>query len=76
MSVSVPSTVRITSYNVCYTKLLRGIFPIVHGVRTLALEQRILVTNTFKRIEALIEAGLLRELEGKELAEALSYNFV
>ncbi len=49
-----------------------GIFPIVHGVRTLALEQRILVTNTFKRIEALIEAGLLRELEGKELAEALS----
>ncbi|GGC07404.1 cyclic nucleotide-binding protein [Marinobacterium zhoushanense] len=49
-----------------------GIFPIVHGVRTLALEHRILATNTYKRIEALIESGQLQEKEGKEISEALS----
>jgi len=49
-----------------------GIFPIVHGVRTLALEHRILATNTYKRIEALIEAGQMRDKDGKEIAEALS----
>lgn len=49
-----------------------GIFPIVHGVRTLALEHRILATNTYKRIEALIEDGQLREKDGKDIAEALS----
>ncbi|MBR9884601.1 MAG: cyclic nucleotide-binding/CBS domain-containing protein [Oceanospirillales bacterium] len=49
-----------------------GIFPIVHGVRTLALEHRILSTNTYKRIEALIEAGQMHEKDGKEIAEALS----
>ncbi|MBV1789333.1 cyclic nucleotide-binding domain-containing protein [Marinobacterium sp. D7] len=49
-----------------------GIFPIVHGVRTLALEHRILATNTYKRIEALIESGQLQEREGREISEALS----
>ena len=49
-----------------------GIFPIVHGVRTLALEQRILATNTYQRIEQLSEAGQLREQDGKNIAEALS----
>lgn len=49
-----------------------GIFPIVHGVRTLALEHRILATNTYRRIEALMEGGQLPEKDGKNLAEALS----
>ncbi|MBY4675942.1 putative nucleotidyltransferase substrate binding domain-containing protein [Marinobacterium arenosum] len=49
-----------------------GIFPIVHGVRTLALEHRILATNTFKRIEALVEAGQMEQKHAKDLAEALS----
>ena len=49
-----------------------GIFPIVHGVRTLALEYRVLETNTFRRIDALVAGGQLRAEQGDELAEALS----
>lgn len=49
-----------------------GIFPIVHGVRTMALEQRILETNTFKRIEALVEMGKMDKAMGENLGEALS----
>lgn len=49
-----------------------GIFPIVHGIRTMALEQRILETNTFKRIEALVEMGKLERSMGDNLGEALS----
>lgn len=49
-----------------------GIFPIVHGIRTMALEHRILETNTFKRIEALVEMEQLRKSVGENLAEALS----
>ena len=49
-----------------------GIFPIVHGIRALALEQKIKVTNTFSRIEALVEMGQIKEKHGKELTEALS----
>lgn len=49
-----------------------GIFPIVHGVRTMALEQRILETNTFKRIEALVEQGKMTRSMGENLGEALS----
>jgi len=48
-----------------------GIFPIVHGIRTMALEHRILTTNTFKRIEALVDGGHMKEKHGRELAEAL-----
>jgi len=49
-----------------------GIFPIVHGIRTMALQFRILETNTFKRIEALVEMGQMKEAHGRELAEALA----
>lgn len=49
-----------------------GIFPIVHGVRTLALEHRIKVTNTFKRIEELVKAGQIQDKHGREMSEALS----
>lgn len=49
-----------------------GIFPIVHGVRTMALEQRILETNTFKRIEALVGMGKMDKSMGENLGEALS----
>ncbi|WP_417583440.1 putative nucleotidyltransferase substrate binding domain-containing protein [Nitrincola sp.] len=49
-----------------------GIFPIVHGVRTMALEYRILETNTFKRIEVLVEMEQLRKSVGENLSEALS----
>jgi CBS domain-containing protein len=49
-----------------------GIFPIVHGIRTLALQHRVLQNNTFKRIDALVEAGVLQQQQGVDLAEALS----
>ncbi|WP_432697726.1 putative nucleotidyltransferase substrate binding domain-containing protein [Marinobacterium sp. YM272] len=49
-----------------------GIFPIVHGVRTLALEHRILATNTYERIQALVDGGQLRDDNGKDISEALS----
>ncbi|KAA0876610.1 putative nucleotidyltransferase substrate binding domain-containing protein [Nitrincola tapanii] len=49
-----------------------GIFPIVHGIRTMALEERILETNTFKRIEALVEMGQIPRIVGDNLMEALS----
>lgn len=49
-----------------------GVFPIVHGVRTLALQHRILKANTFQRIDLLVEAGVLQKQQGSDLAEALS----
>ena len=48
-----------------------GIFPIVHGVRTFALEQKILATNTFERLEALVDAGVMQESVSKDISEAL-----
>lgn len=49
-----------------------GIFPIVHGVRTMALEQRIKPTSTLERLEALVAAGRLEERVAEDLGEALS----
>ncbi|WP_010325312.1 putative nucleotidyltransferase substrate binding domain-containing protein [Marinobacterium stanieri] len=49
-----------------------GIFPIVHGVRTLALEHRILKTNTFQRIETLVEQKVMQAEHGSDLSEALA----
>ncbi|ANG61744.1 cyclic nucleotide-binding protein [Marinobacterium aestuarii] len=49
-----------------------GIFPVVHGIRAMALEYRVLATNTFSRIDALVELGQLQAEQGAELAEALA----
>ena len=48
-----------------------GIFPIVHGVRTLAIDKGILVTATAARIEALVQTGSLEAKFGQELTSAL-----
>jgi CBS domain-containing protein len=48
-----------------------GTFPIVHGVRTLAIEKGILATPTAARIEALVEAGSLEPAFGRDLTSAL-----
>lgn len=48
-----------------------GMFPIVHGVRTLAIEKSILATPTAARIEALVEAGSLELAFGRDLTSAL-----
>ena len=49
-----------------------GIFPIVHGVRTMALHYQITDNNTYARIDALVEAGVLPQRMGNELQEAFS----
>ena len=50
-----------------------GIFPIVHGVRSLAIEHRLMETGTAERIERLAEVGALTPDFARELTEALRY---
>ncbi len=50
-----------------------GIFPIVHGVRSLAIEHRLLETGTAARIARLAELGALTPDFGRELTQALRY---
>jgi CBS domain-containing protein len=50
-----------------------GIFPIVHGVRSLAIEQGLEETNTFARLAKLGELGLLKPEFSRDLARALDY---
>ncbi|WP_028305046.1 DUF294 nucleotidyltransferase-like domain-containing protein [Oceanospirillum maris] len=49
-----------------------GIFPIVHGIRTMTLQFKIKETNTFLRLEALVEKGLMKKKFADDLAEALA----
>lgn len=49
-----------------------GIFPIVHGVRVLAMQYQIAENNTYKRIESLIKLGVLPQRLGSELMESFS----
>lgn len=48
-----------------------GIFPIVHGMRTMALDRGIMATPTTERIEALVQAGAFEPKFGRELVGAL-----
>lgn len=48
-----------------------GIFPIVHGMRTMAMDRGILATPTAARIAALVEAGAFEAPFGAELVSAL-----
>ncbi|MDR2031891.1 MAG: DUF294 nucleotidyltransferase-like domain-containing protein [Azoarcus sp.] len=50
-----------------------GIFPIVHGVRVLALEAGIMPVNTFERLEALAAAGAIERAFADDLADALAF---
>ena len=50
-----------------------GIFSIVHGVRSLSLEQRISENNTLKRIEILRERDILKEDFAADLIEAFGF---
>jgi CBS domain-containing protein len=49
-----------------------GIFPVVHGVRTLAVENGLHVTSTFDRIDELVDCGGLSERLGTDLRQAYS----
>ncbi|MCP5159991.1 MAG: cyclic nucleotide-binding/CBS domain-containing protein [Gammaproteobacteria bacterium] len=50
-----------------------GIFPIVHGIRSLALEYRLPQTNTVDRITALSQRNLFKASFGIELIEVFTY---
>lgn len=50
-----------------------AIFPLVHGIRSLALERRMTETNTLDRIWALSEAGVLDRSFATELADAFAF---
>ncbi len=50
-----------------------GIFPIVHGVRSLALQYRLPQTHTVDRLKALGQMSLFAPSFGIELIEAFSY---
>ena len=48
-----------------------GIFPLVHGVRSLALHAGMEETNTFRRIRALVSRGAIAPSMGEDLESAL-----
>ncbi len=50
-----------------------GTFPIVHGIRTLAIAYGLQETSTVKRIEALTRQNVLGAGLGRDLVSALSY---
>ncbi|MGF1526954.1 MAG: putative nucleotidyltransferase substrate binding domain-containing protein [Candidatus Competibacterales bacterium] len=50
-----------------------GIFPIVHGVRSLALEYRDKTTNTLERIKGLHRRGLFAKRFSIDLTEAFAF---
>lgn len=48
-----------------------GLFPLVHGVRSLALAHHVDATSTSDRIEALVAQGAITPAQGEDLVEAL-----
>jgi CBS domain-containing protein len=50
-----------------------AIFPLVHGVRSLSLEQHIAATSSLERLEALVGAGVLSREVATDLADALQF---
>jgi len=50
-----------------------GIFPVVHGVRSLALAYKITETNTMKRIKKLTEIEVFEPVFATDLIEALNF---
>jgi len=50
-----------------------GIFPLVHGVRSLALATQVEAIGTVERIEALVAAGKLPPVVGTELTDSLHF---
>ena len=50
-----------------------GIFPIVHGVRSLALRQHVQATGTVARLDALVAAGRLPAQMATDLTDALHF---
>jgi CBS domain-containing protein len=49
-----------------------GVFPIVHGIRALALEQGLRETGTIARLRRLTEAGLFDKTQASQIADAFA----
>jgi CBS domain-containing protein len=71
MLTSLMVSVGVTSDQIDIKKA--GTFPIVHGIRTLAIEHAITPTPTARRVETLVARGVLGEQLGRDLISALSY---
>ncbi|MER2606806.1 MAG: DUF294 nucleotidyltransferase-like domain-containing protein [Siculibacillus sp.] len=50
-----------------------GTFPVVHGIRSLAIEKGLSETSTVERIMAISTTGLFDEMFARELADAFNY---
>jgi CBS domain-containing protein len=50
-----------------------GIFPLVHGVRSLALAHHVLEVSTTERLAALVQSGYLEATLGADLTESLHF---
>lgn len=50
-----------------------AIFPLVHGVRSLALARRVAATGTAERVAALVADGTLSAAQGGELTDSLHF---
>ena len=50
-----------------------GIFPLVHGLRSLALEYRLDARNSYQRLQQLIDLHHLPESFGRDLSESLAF---
>ncbi len=50
-----------------------GLFPVVHGVRALALENRVRALGTVERLQALEAAGRIDRAQARDLADALHF---
>lgn len=50
-----------------------GTFPVVHGIRSLAIEKGLTETSTFDRIDRLTESGLFDEAFARDLAAAFGW---
>jgi CBS domain-containing protein len=50
-----------------------GVFPIVHGIRALALQKKLTTTPTLNRIEALVDLRTIDERFAREVVEAFRF---
>jgi len=50
-----------------------GTFPVVHGIRSLAIEKGLTETSTFDRIDRIAESGLFDEAFARDLAAAFGW---
>ena len=50
-----------------------GIFPIVHGVRSLALERKLTETNSMERVRRLQDTGIFDRAMADDLVQSLSF---